>query len=206
MRLSATATAAAALALSLFTAALLAPATARAQDASNDAAPFAGPPPSSPSYAPMARTTANFGAATQWVISVESANAGSTALYLHSGWEINIHPALDYFLVTNLSVGGTVGFRYNSGGDTSFDIGARVGYVLPITGPIGFWPTAGVYTNYDHTGNHTSSTNATLGIFAPFLWHPVPHFVLGLGPTFNLGLSSGNGQEYGLDFIIGGWL
>lgn len=28
--------------------------------------------------------------------------------------------------------------------DTSFDVGARVGYVLPITGPIGFWPTAGM--------------------------------------------------------------
>jgi len=51
-----------------------------------------------------------------------------------------------------------------------------------------------------------STSHTYLGIFAPFLYVPAPHFFIGLGPTFNQGLSGGTGQDFGLDFMIGGWI
>jgi hypothetical protein len=181
---------------------LAAPTAARAQ---SDEAPFAGKPPTA-SFAPMAASSANFGGAGQWVLTVQTANDMSTAFSLRggSGSYVNIHPALDTFLISNLSVGGALGFSH-AGGVSTFGLGARAGYNLGIASQVSFWPTAGVFAAFA-TGNHMSSSGATLQIYAPFLYHPVPHVFAGIGPTFNLGLSGGNNQQYGLDFVLGGWL
>jgi hypothetical protein len=186
-------------------AAWLATPVALAQD---DSAPFANPPPAS--SAPMARAGGNFGATGQWVASMRTA-PGSGFLYFHNpsgdGWEISLHPAIDYFLASRISVGGVFGYTYSPAmsGTTTVDMGARAGFNLDINGTVGFWPLAGVAARVFNSGNVTDTSSA-LQIFAPFLWHPVVHAFLGLGPSFNAGLSGGDYTEFGLDFIIGGWL
>jgi hypothetical protein len=187
---------------------------ARAAD-SDESAPFSGKPPAAGAFAPSSAPGAGLGTVGQWVVAVQSSNEGSEAIQLRKsgggGWGLHLRPALDTFIVSNVSVGGVVGFGYGGGsstaspGSSTFEVGARAGYAFAIADRIAVWPTGGVYLSYT-TGNHMSSTNTYLGIFAPFLYLPAPHFFLGIGPTFNLGLSGGGGQDFGLDFAIGGWI
>jgi hypothetical protein len=129
--------------------------------------------------------------------------------HLRNGWELRLHPAIDYFIANNISVGAVVGIQYHSGNPstTVVDLGVRAGYNLPIVNQVTFWPTIGIL--YSHTstsgmnaGPSSSSTN--LEIFAPFLFHIVPHFFVGAGPIFDLSLDD-NGNGYGLQTVIGGW-
>jgi hypothetical protein len=46
----------------------------------------------------------------------------------------------------------------------------------------------------------------TAEVFAPFLYHPVEHLLLGVGPFLGYQFHGGDYTEYGLDFVIGGWL
>jgi hypothetical protein len=184
-------------ACALAAAALAAPASARAQESTT-------PPPA---FAPATGAGGGFGGTGQWVLSLGGTN--DTFFFLHKqsggGWQLQILPALDYFITSSVSVGGAVGFRHDSGsGDTPVIIGARAGFNLNISGPVGFWPMAGVFgTHVFHT--HGSDNSATLRLFAPFLYHLAPHFFIGGGPSFDLSLTS-DGNQYGLDIILGGWI
>jgi len=157
-------------------------------------------------FAPTPAAGGGFGSVGQWVLTL-GVNS-SEYFFLHKqsggGWQIGLRPTADYFIAPSLSVGGVIGFSHASGGATDFDIGARAGFNLNITGPWGFWPTAGIFAN-THSEMHATNTSARLGIFAPFLYHIVPHLFVGLGPSFNLGLTNGAGNQYGLDAILGGW-
>ena len=59
-------------------------------------------------------------------------------LFLHKqsggGWQLQLSPALDYFLTARVAVGGVVGFHYDSGcaGSTTFRLGARASTNLDI--------------------------------------------------------------------------
>ena len=48
-----------------------------------------------------------------------------------------------------------------------------------------------------------------LDIKAPFLFHVIPHFIVGIGPTLQIWLQRGNMQPkdatYGLGAIVGGY-
>ena len=113
----------------------------------------------------------------------------------------------DYFLTDRVSVGGVFGYTHSPSmtGTTRLDFGARAGFNIDISGPVSIWPTAGVGAQWTST-NHTSSSSSALQIFAPFLYHPVQHPFVCIGPEFQAGLSGGDYTEYGVDFIIGGWL
>ncbi len=201
---------AAALAACLLAASLVAARRAHAQDSMSTAPPSSEAPSSSGGFASPPAASAGFGGTGVWVLSVGSANAASDSVFLHktSGgdWELNLHPALDYFLASNVSVGGVLGFDYESGGTTVLDFGGRAGFNANIGDHLGFWPTAGIFVRHQSNPDHSSSNPASLGIFAPFLYHPFAHLFLGLGPSFNLGLNEGNGKEFGIDYVIGGWL
>jgi hypothetical protein len=191
--------------LPLITALVLTASAARAQD---DGAPFAKP--AETASAPMAPSAGGFGAPTQWVLSMATA-AGSSSFFLHKqsggGWEVNLQPALDYFITDRISVGGLVGVDHVSGdeGTTTVALGARAGFNLNVVDRITLWPTAGVYVS--HTSlPHDSNTASRLAVFAPFLYHAAPHVFVGAGPSFQYGLSGGDYKLYGLDLIIGGWL
>jgi hypothetical protein len=139
-----------------------------------------------------------FGAAGQIAIT------GELEGHLHNGWELRLHPAADYFIVNNVSVGGAIGLQYDSGNPstTIVDIGARVGFNLNIVDRVGFWPTAGIF--YVHVSGRPATNSTAFRVFAPFLFHIVPHLFVGLGPSFGLDLGGG-GNSYGIDSVVGGW-
>ena len=35
--------------------------------------------------------------------------------HLHNGWQLHLQPSADYFIATNVSIGGLIGFTHNSG-------------------------------------------------------------------------------------------
>jgi hypothetical protein len=177
-----------------------APTSARAQETAG-AAPGA--------FAPVAAPGGGFGAPGQWVISGGAAavevNGASASFHTHSGGSgLTLHPAADYFLAPNISVGGVVGFTYDSGGTTIVELGGRAGFDLVINDRVTVWLMGGVSVARASV-NHMSSTPSQLTIFAPFLYHVAPHLFAGLGPSLFIGMSGGTDNSFGIDSIIGGW-
>ena len=177
-----------------------------------------------------------FGDQGQLAISAD-ANLGFTgASYSDNGgsaFTFLIQPSVDYFVIDNLSLGGFVAYEHVStspggGGNSTntdvFGIGPRIGYNIRIGNSFSFWPRALIeYTTASTSaGGPSQSQNAwEIGVFAPFLFHPVEHFFLGLGPILTTQLSnsvsrSQNGQSistdlrkattYGIAFTLGGWV
>jgi hypothetical protein len=144
-----------------------------------------------------------------------------------SGTSFALAPAADYFVIPNLSVGGNILFgllspAHGNGPGTSytiFGLEPRVGYNIPITDMMSFWPK--VYFSYataSASNNGGSANSAAIGVFAPLMFVPATHFVLGIGPNFSTQLSSnvspgGGGPsvsaakltQVGIQATIGGW-
>jgi hypothetical protein len=130
-------------------------------------------------------------------------------------------PAADYFVIQNLSLGGFVGVDYLSFGNdvstTTFTIGPRVGYDIALADKFSFWPRGGFFfdsvslstTTTINGMSQTSSASTThlgLNLSAPFLYHPVPHFFLGIGPLLSTDLTGDRKQTtFGAGFTIGGY-
>jgi hypothetical protein len=149
-------------------------------------------------FAPRPQPGGGFGAPGQWVIT------GDFEAHFHSGYQLRVHPALDYFIVPNVSVGGVLGLTYTSGSpsQTEVDVGARAGYNLNVNNQISFWPMAGIF--FTHLSGRPDTNSTVFHLFAPFLFDLVPHLFVGLGPSFNIDLSGG-GTSWGIDSIVGGW-
>jgi hypothetical protein len=147
-------------------------------------------------FAPVAAKGMGFGSQGQIAIS------GELRLHLQDDYVL-VQPALDYFIVQSVSVGGLLGAEFRGDDETSLTIGLRAGYNLNITERFSFWPTVGVYVN--RWSNRTdSNVTSRLGIYAPFLFHIVPHLFVGLGPFFNLPLGEGD-DSIGITSVVGGW-
>lgn len=172
-----------------------------------DLAPPSASASSGGGFAPSAMPGATFGTSGQWVISAESYNSATSLVFYKqasSGSNLFLQPALDYFLSSGLSVGGLVGFGYG-GGTTTVNLGARAGFNQALVSSVSFWPTAGIIGSFQ-SENGNSSSSAKLVVLAPFLYHPAPHFFLGAGPFLSYLVKGGPDTQYGLDFVIGGWL
>lgn len=188
---------------------LAAPRAARAQEL---APPTAATSASSGGTASGSPAASGFGVAGAWVISVQSLNAGSAtpsfffAKQASGGSTLFIQPGLDYFIGNGISVGGHVGLGYASGSpaSTTVNLGARAGFNQGLNEHVSFWPTIGVDGSFNHAS--TSTSTAALEVFAPFLYHAAPHFFLGAGPFLSYLVKGGPDTQYGLDFVIGGWL
>jgi hypothetical protein len=196
------------------TLALLTAATANAKgadDPSTEDAPFAAAGSNKGGPAPFAASpSAGFAAMGQWVLTMKtSGDDGYVFFHKPSGgdWTLALHPAIDYFITSSVSLGALFGYRYSPAatGTTVLDLGGRAGFNLNINDHLGFWPTAGFALNVD-SENHTTHTTTSFGVFAPFLYHLVPHLFVGVGPSFSVLMSGGSGKTYGLDFTLGGWL
>lgn len=144
-----------------------------------------------------------------------------------SATQFGLAPAADYFIIDNLSIGGQVLFSLASTSPsqgtgvsvTTFGIAPQVGYNIGITDNISFWPK--LFFGYESTSvsnNGGSYSEAALGIYAPFLYHPVQHFFLGIGPNLATQLissvtpagggASGDGFKattFGLTATFGGY-
>ncbi|HXU64395.1 MAG TPA: hypothetical protein VN962_21995 [Polyangia bacterium] len=183
---------------------------ARAEAQEPEPAPTS-PPPTAATVTTASAAGSGFGAPGTWVFSFETADNGYGFAFFHAQDKtttLTLNPGVDYFLAPNISLGANIFFSHTSGdgGGTSFGGAVRAGYNLNLTGDIGLWPSARFFVVHHPAAPDQSSTQTAFGLFAPFLWHATTHFFLGGGPDLNIGLSGGNYTEFGLDFILGGWL
>lgn len=202
--------------------------SAAAQPAETTAPPGTGPQVNGQSVTD--RTTRNspvdqFGRKHSLVLSSDAAlSIANTSLSGVDGSSttITIGPSIDYFVIPNLSLGGTLLFDYTSdpgGHSTRFGIGPRVGYNLPISDLISVWPKAGF--SIAHTSvttdapagvpgasDTTRSNDAiALNLFVPFMFHPAPHFFAGFGPFLDTDLSGdAKATSLGGKLTLGGWI
>jgi hypothetical protein len=136
-----------------------------------------------------------------------------------------LRPAVDYFVIDYLSIGGFLGVQYDStsgGSTTAISIGPRVGYNIPLSERFSIWPKIGfsfasTSQSTDDTtvpggavtieGDDETNTNLQLNLFAPVMFHPVQHFFLGFGPAFDLDLTGDNkATTIAARLTLGGWM
>jgi hypothetical protein len=156
-----------------------------------------------------------FGAKRQLAISSDAA-LSITHYSPGSKTTITLQPAVDYFVIDNLSVGGFIGLDYTTAGDTTttrFGIGPRVGYNLTLSDLVSIWPKIG----FSFSATNTETDNATsdnddnsalaLNIFVPVMFHPATHFFAGFGPFLDTDLSGDDKvTAFGLKLTLGGWI
>ncbi|HXJ19952.1 MAG TPA: hypothetical protein VMT03_06920 [Polyangia bacterium] len=173
------------------------PARAQEQPAPVVSAAPAGPP----------ERAAGFGETGALVFTYQTADPGTGYFLFHKtsggGSTFQLNPSVDYFLAPSISLGATVMFTHDSGGGNSYGAGVHAGYNLNVNAApaVGFWPMARFFVIHS-----PQVTSTEVSIFAPFLWHLVPHFFLGAGPSLQIGLSGGSYTQYGIDFMLGGWI
>jgi hypothetical protein len=133
---------------------------------------------------------------------------------------ITLAPAVDYFIIDNLSIGGFIGLDYATSGDASttrFSVGPRVGYNLFLSDLVSLWPKIGFSfaTTSSKEGGATDNVTVTtssnsgiaLNLFLPIMFHPAEHFFAGLGPFLDTDLSGDDKvTAFGFKLTIGGWL
>lgn len=148
--------------------------------------------------------------------SIEDIDGSTTTLVLR--------PAVDYFVINYLSIGGFLGVQYDStsgGSTTAISIGPRVGYNIPLSERFSVWPKIGFsfastsQETDDATGaggvtiegEDETSTSLQLNLFAPVMFHPVQHFFIGFGPAFDLDLTGDSkATTIAARLTLGGWL
>ncbi|HXX67462.1 MAG TPA: hypothetical protein VEK07_09790 [Polyangiaceae bacterium] len=119
------------------------------------------------------------------------------------GTTFSLRPALDYFVIDRLSIGGAIEFDYASGKPsfTQFRIAPEIGYELALSDTWSFWPQASLPISVPNPG----PTSVAIAIFAPFLVHPAEHFFFGAGPGFSQALTSPATTQITAAFLIGGY-
>jgi opacity protein-like surface antigen len=119
-----------------------------------------------------------------------------------------LRPAVDYFIIPNVTVGGVVAFSTQSGhfARTLIALGVRAGVNFNINDKLSIWPTGGFsYAHADISDGGGSSSSWAFNLYAPFLFHAAPHFFLGAGPFLDVGLSDNDTTAFGIQSVIGGW-
>lgn len=144
--------------------------------------------------------------------SSQSGRGGSTTT-------LQMRPAVDYFVIDHLSIGGFLGLNYEhvpTGHSTTWSLGPRVGYDIPLSGLFSIWPKAGLsFSTVAQTVSATSlapqtssdSSNLTVNLFVPVMLHPATHFFLGFGPALDADVSgSVKTTTVAGRLTIGGWI
>lgn len=126
----------------------------------------------------------------------------------HEGWTAAITPALDYFVIPNVSVGGSLTALVGDNSRTGIGVEGRAGYNLNVTEQLGVWPRAGIGYSHESAGSGatSSSLSATVAHFyVPVLYHIIPHVFVGLGPFYELKVAGDGNSSYGIRSTVGGW-
>jgi len=174
---------------------LVLPARAHAQDA-----------PAPAHVATSGALGQGFGETSQIVISGE-ANAFFRKTN-HAGWTAAITPALDYFIMPSVSVGGSVTALIGDHSHTGIGVAARAGYNLNLTENLGVWPIAGIGYAHESTGSGATSVSASATVahfYVPILYHIIPHVFAGIGPFYDLKVAGDGNSSYGVKTVVGGW-
>jgi hypothetical protein len=119
------------------------------------------------------------------------------------GWIFEVRPAVDYFVIPNVTVGAVVGFGIDSEKNKGVLVGGRAGFNFNFTEHVGFWGRVGIrYNHVSHdVGGSTHETDLTVDL--PILYHFVPHVFAGLAPYYNLNVAGPD--SYGFSSLVGGW-
>jgi hypothetical protein len=122
---------------------------------------------------------------------------------------LTLAPALDYLFAPHVSVGGQVLFKYEKRGTaaTRFGLLPRVGYDLPLGDVFSMFAKGGLAISHVSFGGD-EATVFSLFFDVPFLFHPVPHFFIGIGPHLEVGLAGSGASaatEIALLSTVGGW-
>lgn len=153
-----------------------------------------------------------------------SSDAGLEIAYFTPGdvTRILISPAVDWFVIENLSLGAFISWTYTTAGDSEsnrFAIGPRVGYNIPLSDLVSIWPKLGFsfsttsISAEDDTAdedtvivNNQGNDGIALNIFAPIMFFPATHFFAGFGPFLDTDLSGDDKvTSFGGRLTIGGW-
>jgi hypothetical protein len=131
-----------------------------------------------------------------------------------------INPRVHYFIIDHLSIGGEVLFatfsakaiEKRNGATTETDTPAPnalglmplIGYDIAITDKFSIWPQGGIgfrrgwYTTPSPRGDIDHGESWWLfAADVPFMFHPVPHFSLGVGPGVTFTLSKSQSVKQG---------
>jgi hypothetical protein len=132
-----------------------------------------------------------------------------------------IAPSADFFVLRGLTVGARFSYQHadTSGApaENGLSIGPRVGYNFTLGDHFSIWPTASVTYGETWFGAGSHVQGVSVGGYAPLLYHPVPHFFVGLGPNIQASVTAtsstpqGSADEprwiqYGVAFAAGGWV
>jgi hypothetical protein len=106
-------------------------------------------------------------------------------------FKFTLRPAIDYFIIDNLSVGAVLGIDYLSVGSahsTVYSIGPRVGYNISFKPMFSVWPRVGLsYAGVNESAPFGSDDkHLQLNFSVPFMFHPLNHFFVGFGPAFDV--------------------
>jgi hypothetical protein len=116
-----------------------------------------------------------------------------------------VRPALDYFVISNLSLGGAVEFDVNApqhGSTTTIvAIAPDVGFEIALSDTWSIWPSLSLPMTFPSDAN----ASVAIAIFVPFLIHPAEHFFFGIGPGFAQGLTSNPATVITGGFLVGGY-
>jgi hypothetical protein len=144
-----------------------------------------------------------------------SGDRGSTTTFV-------MRPAVDYFVIDHLSLGAFTGIEYSSspgGSTTTYGIGPRVGYDIPLSDRFSLWPKAGLSFNsstikldavtvggFTTPKSSDSNTALALNLYVPLMFHS-HHYFAGFGPSLDTDLSgSPKTTTIAARLVIGGWL
>jgi hypothetical protein len=118
--------------------------------------------------------------------------------------------SFDYVAALGITVGGSVGFFSQSSKQTSqgagissrgdgpsasgFQLAPRIGYVLPLSGVVAFWPRAGVtyYRLASESANgllKTTMNGLGVNVESTFAFSIIPGFAVIAGPVLDLPIS-----------------
>jgi hypothetical protein len=154
-----------------------------------------------------------FGISTE-TVKVDQPGGKTSDTFNHASFLLGAQgdPALDgprvgvhYFVIPNLSIGGTIGFDSRGGtatrpigmgverttdreDSTTLFIMPKVGYTLMFSDMFGFWFRGGIgyahntVTDPVNTNNRSKASFWLMSLDAPFVMSPVPHFAFYAGP------------------------
>lgn len=113
---------------------------------------------------------------------------------------LELAPAIDYFIAPQISLGGHVLFGYANfgsgrGSASAIGFGPRIGFNLPLGPMFSLYPRLGFsYEHFTRSAGGMSQSKNFLGVsaYAPFLFHPVQHFFIGLGPRLGGNIAGGD--------------
>jgi hypothetical protein len=134
---------------------------------------------------------------------------------------ITLAPAVDYFVIDRLSIGGFIAWSYVTAANVDssrFAIGPRVGYNIMLSDLVSIWPKVGfsfatssvsVEDEAEDVEIETSQGNdgIALNLYVPIMFHPAQHFFAGFGPYLDTDLSGDDKvTAVGMKLTLGGWV